>query len=129
VSQKVLVVDDSETVRRHVVQSLESADFEVLTACDGPSGIALLKINHDLCLVILDLNMPGMGGLSVLDWMRAEGSPHLPPAVIMTTETTPRDMDRAKRGGAWGWLIKPVTSSHLVAVAKRVVENREPSAD
>lgn len=125
-SWKVLVVDDSETMRRHVVASLEPAGFEVATAFDGLSGIALLKTSLDLCLVILDLNMPGMSGLGVLDWMRADGSLHLPPAVIMTTEATPKDMERAKLGGARGWLIKPVAASRLVAVAKRLAENKEP---
>jgi hypothetical protein len=46
----------------------------------------------------------------------------------MTTETTPRDMDRAKRRGARGWLVKPVAPNHLIALAQRIVENRKPSS-
>jgi len=125
-NRKVLIVDDSETVRRHVADSLETEGFQVLTACDGPSGIAALKTNTDLSLVILDINMPGMSGLGVLEWMREDGSPFLPPAVIMTTEFSPKDIERAKRGGAFGWLIKPVVSSHLVAIVKKTAVKREP---
>ncbi len=121
---KVLIIDDAETVRRTVVDALEPAGFSVLQAADGFRGIAALKETPDLCLVIIDLNMPGLSGFGVLDWMRKDGSPHLPPAVFMTTELSSAALEQAKNAGAIGWLIKPCSAEQLVAVAKRAVVRR-----
>jgi two-component system chemotaxis response regulator CheY len=121
---KVLIIDDAETMRRSVVDALTPAGFSVLTASDGFRGIATLKETLDLCLVIIDLNMPGMSGFGVLEWMRKDGSPHLPPAVFMTTEISESALEQAKSAGALGWLIKPCRPEQLVAVAKRVLAKR-----
>jgi two-component system, chemotaxis family, chemotaxis protein CheY len=123
-ARKVLVIDDAETMRRAVVDALTPAGYEVLTACDGFRGVAALKESHDLCLVIIDLNMPGMSGFGVLDWMRKDRSPHLPPAVFMTTEVNESVLAQAKRAGAVGWVIKPCRAEQLVVVVNRVVAKR-----
>jgi two-component system, chemotaxis family, chemotaxis protein CheY len=121
---KVLIIDDAETIRRSVVNALEPAGFSVMTACDGFQGIAALKETRDLCLVIVDLNMPGLSGFGVLDWMRKDGSPHLPPAVFMTTELSEPALAQARNAGAAGWLVKPCRPEQLVAVVKRVLAKR-----
>ena len=121
---KVLIIDDAETMRRSVIDALTPAGFSVLTASDGFRGIATLKETLDLCLVIIDLNMPGMSGFGVLEWMRKDGSPHLPPAVFMTTEVSESALEQAKSAGAVGWLIKPCRPEQLVAVAKRILAKR-----
>ena len=118
---KVLIIDDAETMRKAVASALEPAGFSVLSAADGFQGIALLKETRDLCLVIVDLNMPGMSGFGVLDWMRKDGSPHLPPAVFMTTEISPQVLEQAKKVGAVGWLVKPCKPEQLVQVAQRIL--------
>jgi two-component system, chemotaxis family, chemotaxis protein CheY len=121
---KILIIDDAETMRRSVVDALTPAGFSVLTASDGFRGIALLKETGDLCLVIIDLNMPGLSGFGVLEWMRKDASPHLPPAVFMTTEISSAALDQAKSAGAVGWLVKPCRPEQLVAVAKRILAKR-----
>lgn len=121
---KVLIIDDAETMRRAVVDALEPAGFSVLTASDGFRGIAMLKETRDLCLVIIDLNMPGLSGFGVLDWMRKDASPHLPPAVFMTTDISSAALEQAKSAGAVGWLVKPCRPEQLVAVAKRILAKR-----
>lgn len=121
---RVLIIDDAETICRSVVDALEPAGFSVLTARDGFQGIALLKETRDLCLVIIDLNMPGMSGFGVLEWMRKDGSPHLPPAVFMTTEISPSALEQAKSAGAVGWLVKPCKAEQLLAVARRAAAKR-----
>ena len=83
-----------------------------------------MKETRDLCLVLIDLNMPGMSGLGVLDWMRKDASPHLPPAVFMTTEVSPSVIEQAKNAGAVGWLTKPCRPDQLVAVANRILAKR-----
>lgn len=123
-SRKILIIDDADTMRRSVTDALEPAGFSVLSASDGFRGIALLKETLDLCLVIIDLNMPGMSGFGVLDWMRKDGSAHLPPAVFMTTEISPAVLEQAKRAGAVGWLVKPCRPEQLVSVANRILAKR-----
>jgi two-component system, chemotaxis family, chemotaxis protein CheY len=123
---KVLIIDDAETVRRSVVEALEPAGYTVLTATDGFRGIGLLKETQDLCLVIIDLNMPGMSGFGVLDWMRKDASPHLPPAIFMTTEINPTLLDQAKSSGAAGWLVKPCKPEQLLAVVRRLSAKQAP---
>ena len=121
---KVLIIDDAETMHRAVIDALEPEGFSVLTAGDGFRGIALLKETRDLCLVIIDLNMPGMSGFGVLDWMRKDGSAHLPPAVFMTTEVSSAVLEQAKKAGAVGWLVKPCRPGQLVQVANRILAKR-----
>jgi len=123
-SRKVLVIDDAEAMRNFVVDTLTPAGFTVLTARDGFHGIAALKETRDLCLVIVDLNMPGMSGFGVLDWMRKDGSPHLPPAVFMTTELSETALAQAKKAGAVGWVIKPCRGEQLVTVVSRILAKR-----
>ena len=127
-SRKVLIIDDAETVRRSVVDALTPAGFTVLTASDGFRGIAVLKETRDLMLVIIDLNMPGMSGFGVLDWMRKDASPHLPPAVFMTTEVSGAALAQAKNAGAVGWLVKPCRPEQLIAVANRIAAKRSETS-
>lgn len=122
--RKVLIIDDAAAMRGAVIDALTPAGFSVVHAHDGIHGIAMLKEMRDLCLVIIDLNMPGMSGFGVLDWMRKDGSPHLPPAVFMTTEVSESTLSQAKKAGAVGWLVKPCRPEQLVAVANRVVAKR-----
>jgi two-component system chemotaxis response regulator CheY len=123
-SQKVLVIDDAESMRKFVVDTLTPAGFTVLTARDGFQGIAALKETRDLSLVIVDLNMPGLSGFGVLDWMRKDGSAHLPPAVFMTTELSDAALAQAKKVGAVGWVIKPCRAEQLVTVVSRILAKR-----
>lgn len=123
-TRKVLIIDDAEAIRRSVVDALEPAGYSVITASDGFRGIATLKETRDLSLVIIDLNMPGMSGFGVLDWMRKDGSPHLPPAVFMTTEISASVLEQAKSAGAVGWLVKPCRGEQLVAITNRIVAKR-----
>lgn len=123
-THKVLIIDDAETMRNAVVDALTPAGFSVVTAPDGFRGIALLKELRDLALVIIDLNMPNMSGFGVLEWMRKDASPHLPPAVFMTTEVNETVLSQAKNAGAVGWLVKPCRPEQLVAVANRILAKR-----
>jgi two-component system chemotaxis response regulator CheY len=123
---KILIIDDSEAMRRLVIDTLEAEGFSVLAATDGFRGIATLKETRDLGLVIVDLNMPGLSGFGVLDWMRKDGSPHLPPAVFMTTELSAPSLEQAKKAGAVGWLVKPCRPEQLVGVVQRILAKQVP---
>lgn len=106
---KILVVDDSSIVRKEFRKVLDA--YVVFEAQDGVEGLAVLKENPDIRLVLLDVNMPRMGGLDMLDELRLR---RCPAAVLMlTTEGHPDQIRRARDAGAKGWLVKPVDHGHL----------------
>jgi len=113
-----LVVDDSETIRQQVGAALEQAGFAVLTARDGMEGLE--RIERDApSMVILDVNMPRMNGIEVLESLdlRRSGLP----VVLLTTEVQPTLMTRARKAGARGWMVKPVNVEQLVETVRKVM--------
>lgn len=116
---KILVVDDSRAMREELSSTLAAAGFEVVEAGDGLEGLEMAGTTSDIALIILDLNMPRMDGLAFMEAMRATGRPTVA-TVMLTTEAHPFMIEKAKRAGAKGWLVKPVKKEHLVAVARRL---------
>jgi two-component system chemotaxis response regulator CheY len=111
--KKILVVDDSETIRLQVSRALENAGFEVVEASDGVEGLEKAAADN-FSLVLLDVNMPRMGGLDMLEKLRAEAKTEKTPVLVLTTEAQQSMIARAKKAGAAGWIIKPVKMDLLV---------------
>jgi len=105
-----LVIDDSKLhhqMYRLIFSRGELAASTLYFATNGREGYGLLAAHPELTLVLLDLNMPEMNGLEVLERRRAEGlHPHVP-IVLVTTEGTADDEARGRRAGAWEYLRKP----------------------
>ena len=120
--KKVMIVDDSRTVREQVIAALVPAGFEVVQAEDGVEGLDRLEGSSDLALVFCDLNMPRMDGLEMLAQVRQRDNKATPPIVILTTEGRTDLVEKAKRAGAKGWLVKPFLPEHLVTVARKLTE-------
>jgi two-component system chemotaxis response regulator CheY len=117
--KKVMIVDDSRTVRQQVAAALVPAGFEVLEAEDGLDAIERMKVTPDLLLIFCDINMPRMNGLEMLGAVKESGSRSLP-IVMLTTEGRTDIIEKAKRAGAKGWLVKPFKPEQLVAVARKL---------
>jgi two-component system chemotaxis response regulator CheY len=116
--KKVLIVDDSETIRQAVARALGNAGFSVVEASDGIDALERIG-ESEFSLVILDVNMPRLGGLDLLERLRANVKTSTLPVMMLTTEAQRSMIERAKKAGARGWLIKPVKMEHLViAVSK-----------
>lgn len=118
--KKVLVVDDSETIRQEVGRNLGQAGFSVLEARDGAEGLNVASAHLDLALIVLDVNMPVMNGLDMLDRLKQEPKTQPIPVLLLTTEAQDSLIDRAKKAGAKGWLIKPVKSEILLMAAQKL---------
>lgn len=121
IGKKVLVVDDSATVRQQVSAALSAAGFEVLEAFDGADGIAKIEGNPEIGLVILDVNMPRMNGLEMLEMVKAGGKNPALNVVMLTSEGQKSLVDRARKAGAKGWIVKPFKAEHMVATAKKLL--------
>ena len=119
-SARVMVVDDSVMVRQQVSRALTGAGFAVVEAHDGVDALAKLAAGPGVALVVLDVNMPNMGGIELLQSMRANGDYAALPVVMLTTEGQPRLMQQAKELGAKGWIIKPFKPELLVAAVHKL---------
>ena len=118
---KVLVVDDSATVRDEVRKYLSSNGIEVITANDGSDGLSKLKSNSDIKLVISDVNMPVMDGLTMAEKIRSELGNQTVNIIMLTTESDPRMKSRGKDAGVKGWIVKPFNGSAIVGAVKKMI--------
>jgi two-component system chemotaxis response regulator CheY len=118
--KKILIVDDSSTVRQELRDGISRAGFFVLEAANGAEGWERACENPDVSLVLLDVNMPVLGGLDLLDRLKAEPKTAKIPVLMLTTEAEPTLVARAKKSGASGWLIKPVKIEILVGALRKL---------
>jgi len=120
-AKTILVVDDSGTMVMSLRNSLEIAGFNVVTASDGVIALDKLKSAPKPDLIITDINMPNMGGVEFIGKARAQSGFRFTPILALTTETQQAKRDEAKKLGATGWLVKPVSGNDLLRVIKQVL--------
>jgi two-component system chemotaxis response regulator CheY len=116
-SKRVLVIDDASLVRLYYRKALEKAGFHVEEALNGLEGIERLLIApYDL--LIVDINMPQMDGLTFLKAVRAKEPPvSAIPALVTSTEAEPQRVAAATAAGANLYVIKPISEQTLVQYA------------
>lgn len=119
-SKKIMIVDDSGTIRQQVAAALTGAGFAMAEAIDGEDGLAKLTAAQDVALVICDVNMPKLNGLDMLEKLRKVPRLETLPVIMLTTEGQPEHIARAKSLGAKGWLVKPFRPDLLIAAVKKL---------
>jgi two-component system, chemotaxis family, chemotaxis protein CheY len=119
-SKKIIVVDDSKTVRDQVRGVLQGAGYAVLEAADGQEGLDEIRRNPDLAMAICDVHMPNVSGIVMLESLQADGVIPELPVIMLTTEAQPTLIQRAKQAGARGWIVKPFKAEHLLAAVKKL---------
>jgi two-component system, chemotaxis family, chemotaxis protein CheY len=116
----ILIVDDSESIREMLKFRLQKAGFNILAGKDGKD--ALKHFNGiKIDLVITDLYMPHMDGISLIKKIREIEDYKLVPILLLTTESTGNKKIEAKNAGANGWLIKPFDLNKLLSVIYKIV--------
>jgi two-component system chemotaxis response regulator CheY len=117
--KKVLIVDDSEIIRQQLRRALTEAGLAVVEASDGVDGLERMAEHSDISLLVLDINMPRMNGLDMLDALKKDAKLSNLPVLILTTEAQQSMVARAKQAGAKAWLIKPVKMDQFVGIVQR----------
>ena len=118
-SARILVVDDSASMRQMVAFTLKKEGYDVVEASDGKD--ALSKLSGTVDMVITDLNMPNMDGIEFIRNVRAKAQYKFVPIVMLTTESQASKKEEGKSAGATGWIVKPFKPDQLLAVAKKLL--------
>ena len=108
-SSKIIIVDDSVTMRLQLRSRLEKEGYEVVEADDGFSGLEIIQEHQDAKVIIADINMPAMDGLTMLETADEKGYCPEGGRVVLTTETSRAMKERGKAVGVAAWFIKPLT--------------------
>jgi two-component system chemotaxis response regulator CheY len=119
-AKKVLIADDSVSMRQLLTYTLQEAQFEVLEAENGQQALDKAK-GELLDLIITDLNMPVMDGVTLIRNARALPNTRYVPILMLTTESEMQKKMEAKAAGATGWIVKPFDPAKLLAVIGKVV--------
>jgi two-component system chemotaxis response regulator CheY len=116
----VLLVDDSTTLLMSIKAILEKSGYAVETATGG--NAALIKLaTLKPAIMITDLNMPGMDGITLIREVRKNPAFRFMPVLMMTTESQQEKRTEARSAGATGWLVKPVKPEELLAVLTKLL--------
>ena len=116
----ILAVDDSNSMRQMVSFTLKGAGYTVVEAADGNQALSQAK-SQKCDLVLSDVNMPGMDGITLIKELRQLSDYKFTPILMLTTESTADKKQDGKAAGATGWLVKPFDPDQLLTTIKRVL--------
>ncbi len=119
-AKTILAVDDSRSILQMVSFALKGAGYDVDVAPDGQAALGMASTKaYDM--VLTDLNMPNMDGLTLIKNLRAKAQYRFTPLIMLTTEADPAFKAKGKAVGATGWLVKPFDPQQLLGVVKKVM--------
>jgi two-component system chemotaxis response regulator CheY len=117
----VLLVDDSRTILMSISAVLTKSGYKVETAPDGTDGLAKVKAGLKPAVILTDLNMPKMDGITFIRELRKLPGLRFTPILMLTTESQQTKRAEAKAAGASGWIVKPVQPKDLLAILQQVL--------
>jgi two-component system chemotaxis response regulator CheY len=116
----ILAVDDSASMRRMVAETLKQAGYDVIEAEDGKVALDTAR-SKPVSLVLTDVNMPNMDGITLTRELRGLPSYKFTPILVLTTESSVEKKQQGKAAGATGWIVKPFNPDTLLATIKKVI--------
>ncbi|MEW6332445.1 MAG: response regulator [Pseudomonadota bacterium] len=116
----ILTVDDTASMRQMISFTLNSVGHEVIQACDGQEALKLIQ-GKKVDLVIADVNMPNMDGITLVKSLRELVDYRFTPILMLTTESQESKRQQGKVAGATGWIVKPFNPEQLLNVVKKVL--------
>jgi two-component system chemotaxis response regulator CheY len=119
-AKTIMIIDDSISLRQVVAIALESAGYEVLQACDGQDALAKLT-GQKVHLMICDVNMPNMDGITFLKNVRAHPNYKFTPVIMLTTEAGEDKKKEGQAAGARAWVVKPFKPEQLLMAVSKLI--------
>ena len=121
-AKTVLIIDDSSSLRALVKLALTRAGYAVIEASDGKDALAQLDKAAKVHMIVSDVNMPGMDGITFVREAKRHARHKFIPVIMLTTEDESAKIQQAREAGAMAWLVKPFSPPQLLdAVSKRVM--------
>jgi two-component system chemotaxis response regulator CheY len=119
-AKTIMIVDDSASLRQVVGIALRGAGYEVLEACDGRDALGKLK-GQKVHLMISDVNMPTMDGISFVKAVKQIPAYKFTPVVMLTTESQDAKKKEGQEAGAKAWVLKPFKPEQMIGVVQKLV--------
>jgi two-component system chemotaxis response regulator CheY len=119
-AKSFLIVDDSASMRQLVSFTLRDAGFEVVAAENGKEALDKL-VTAKVDMVITDLNMPEMDGITLIRELRSLPALKFVPIIMLTTEAQEAKKQEGRAAGASGWIVKPFSPERLLEVVRKFV--------
>ncbi|MBF0097293.1 MAG: response regulator [Magnetococcales bacterium] len=119
-AKTIMTVDDSSSVRQMVGLTLKGEGYQVVEAVDGKDALGKVS-GATIDMVITDLNMPNMDGITLIRELRKLPAFKFTPIVMLTTESQAERKQEGKDAGATGWIVKPFKPEQLIGVIKKVL--------
>ena len=119
-AKTIMVVDDSASLRQVVAIALRGAGYDVVEGSDGKDALTKLD-GRKIHLIVSDVNMPNMDGISFVKAVKANPNYKFTPVVMLTTENQEGKMMEGKAAGAKAWIVKPFKPPELLDAVSRLV--------
>lgn len=116
----IMTVDDTASMRQMISFTLSSAGHKVIEASDGDEALKVAQENK-FDLVITDINMPNMDGITLVAKLRELADYKFIPILMLTTESQESKREQGKKAGATGWIVKPFNPDQLLNVVGNVL--------
>ena len=116
----IMTVDDSASIRMMVSFTLGELGVEIVEAVNGNDALAKMD-KSPVDMLITDVNMPGLDGISLVRKVRENPSYRFIPIIILTTESEAEKKLEGKSAGATGWIVKPFRPEDLISVVRKVM--------
>jgi len=119
-AKSIMIVDDSASLRQVVSIALKGAGYDVTEACDGKDALSKLK-GQKLHLIISDVNMPNMDGISFVKAAKQLPEYKFTPIIMLTTEAGEGKKMEGQAAGAKAWVVKPFQPAQMLAAVSKLV--------
>lgn len=119
-AKTIMIVDDSLSIRQLVKAALVSEGYSVIDACDGKDALSKLT-GQRVNLIISDVNMPNMDGITFLRTLKTKPEHKFTPVVMLTTESQEEKKREGQAAGARAWIVKPFQPPQLIAAVAKLL--------
>jgi two-component system, chemotaxis family, chemotaxis protein CheY len=121
--KKVMIVDDSSTIREQVKAAFATKpEYQMIEADNGVSALAKLEVESDVRLIISDVNMPEMDGITLLKHVTENPKFKATPIIMLTTEVSKELKEKAKTLGVRAWIVKPFAADKLILAVDQLTK-------